>query len=584
MSIVKSNPLARRKSPSEIREVFEGYVEKVSADKGHRDYCAPAIQAIERHINDLKRKDVTFDISKGVDACRFMEKLKPHEGSWKEPTIVLADWQVFIICSIFSWYRTDEPNKRRFNEAYIEIPRKNGKSTLAAAIMLYTLCLSEDASPVCLCAATTGDQAERVFNPAKFMAATNAGLSKRFNLEILQTMIRCRLNNGIMRTVNSRSRSQEGHNPSVVCFDELHAHESPEMYNVLKFGAGQRDNHLFLSITTAGNDIHSICFDIRKAVTGILNETFELDHMFGIIFTLDKNDDPHDMKVWAKSNPMLHSPSDISPRLTEALSKFDKESIINPSNEEEYIRKRHNIWIENADAYFNAKAFSAHPCVIGDFPDEDYLNDLPSAVGFDLSSRTDLTAIACAWRDIDHEDGDIIWLKTYFWLPEEAYNLARLDARQPWAMWRKRKYLSVMPGEMIDYDELLKFFYRLTERYTLPNVVFDPWNSYHLVHNLSQNGFITHNFNQSIKNYNEPMKEWKKRIFDGSLRHPKNEIMDWCVGNVVPRYDSNMNVAPDKKNCHGKIDGAVAGLMATAVLDSDQVYNTSVDNLIRVCR
>ena len=564
--------------------LFNGYCEKVSQDTDHKKYCRLTCLAVTRHIKDHKKLEDThhFDIRHGIKVCLFLEKLKHLEGSWEAQTLRLMDWQVFIICCIFGWYEKDT-NLRRFNDVYIEVPRKNGKSALTAGIALYMLCFAEESSPLILCAATTGDQALKVFKPARHMAATNPALQKKFQLEILETRIRNKENNGLIQTVNSKSASQEGHNPSFVSFDELHAHPSSALYDVLRMGEGMRDNPLFWTITTAGMDTDGVCFQERETAISILEGSYKIESRFGMIFTLDQSEKPDDPSdnifdptVWPKANPVLHAQNQlVSSRMIRTLKNFADSASVNETLQAEFMRKRLNIWVDEDIKYFNTRDFASEPNLIKEWPDPEYFYDLPCSMGLDLAARKDLTALCIMW--IDKEN--VLWAQWDFWLPRKAFKKYALDKRQPWVYWRDKGFLNVLPGETTDYRIIYKRIEELEKVYNVRDIAFDSHDANQLVHDLSNAGFNTIEFMQSTGNYNAPMKSWVKRIADGTLKHPLNEVMNWNISNVIARNDVNMNEAPDRKNSKGKIDGVCAGLMATAVLETEE--NISIEELDR---
>ena len=568
--------------------MFRDYLRKVSKDKDHKKYCRLTSLAVNRHISDLKRLKSShhFDIRYGIKVCLFLEKLKHLEGAWEARTLRLMDWQVFIICCVFGWYEK-QTGLRRFNDVYIEIPRKNGKSALTAGIALYMLCFAEESSPLVLCAATTGDQALKVFKPARHMAATNSALQRRFQLEILETRIRNRENDGVMQAVNSRSASQEGHNPSFVSFDELHAHPSSALYDVLRMGEGMRDNPLFWTITTAGMDTDGICYQERETTISILEGLYEMESRFGIIYTLDQSDKPgepsdfiFDPKAWPKANPVLHAKNQlVSTRMIRTLKNFADTASINEKMRAEFMRKRLNIWVDEDIKYFNAKDFSSPPNPVKDWPDKDYFLKIPCAIGLDLAAKKDLTSLAICWLD----NNNVLWGEWHFWLPKETFKKYALDKRQPWIYWRDKGFINITQGKTIDYRIIYKKIKELEDVYNVNDIAFDSWNANQVIHDLSHAGFNTIEFRQSTANYNAPMKSWIKRIADGTLRHPLNEVMNWNIQNVIARTDINMNEAPDRKNSKGKIDGVCAGLMATAVLETEENINIEdIDQFVRV--
>ena len=335
-----------------------------------------------------------------------------------------------------------------------------------------------------------------------------------------------------------------------------------------------RDNPLFWTITTAGSDTAGVCYDERELTRGVLEGLYTMESRFGMIFTVDRNDkdegdedDPFDPKVWKKANPVLHSDGLlVQDRMVRTMHRFAESAKLNEKLRAEFMRKRLNIWIDEDIKYFNAREFAAEPNMTTKWPDADFFANKPCAIGMDLAAKKDLTALAIMWLDGEE---DVIWGQWHFWLPHEAFKGYAMDKKQPWEMWRDKKYLNVTPGRTIDYAVVYKKIKELAKVYNVSDIAFDSWNANQVTHDLTDDGYNTIEFRQSTANYNSAMKSWVKRISDGTLKHPRNELLNWNVHNVIARTDINMNEAPNRKDSTGKIDGVCAGLMATAVLENE---------------
>lgn len=265
--------------------------------------------AARRHLDDLKRSKTdpawpfVFDPWHAGDPCDFAEKLPHIEGKWATPTITLEPWQVFVLCCVFGWRRRSDGG-RRFSKVYLEVARKNAKSTLAAIVTLYCLCCEGEPAPYVFIGATTGAQAQKVFHPARMMAMRTPDLCEAFGLQVWAKSI-TEASGGYVQTINSKGSTQDGHNPHLTVLDELHAHVDRALYDVIDSAFGARLNPLLWVITTAGFNTLGVCYELRMFLVKVLEGVVVADHVFGAIFTLDDSDDPFDPRVWVKSNPNL---------------------------------------------------------------------------------------------------------------------------------------------------------------------------------------------------------------------------------------------------------------------------------------
>ncbi len=246
--------------------------------------------ACKRHLDDLGKLTFGdwpyyFDRWHGDDICDFIEKLPHVEGTWVTPTLFLEPPQVFMLVCIFGWRKED--GNRRFTTVHIEVARKAAKSTITAGVALYCLCCEGEVGPQIIIGATTGEQAGKVFNPARHMVDKTPELREAFELEAFARAVTCRMNNGSIQPINAKGKTQDGWNPHVGILDELHAHKDRTLYDVIKSAFGARKNPLFWIITTAGFDTNGVCYEHRSTAVKMLEGAVRLDHLFAAIFTLD---------------------------------------------------------------------------------------------------------------------------------------------------------------------------------------------------------------------------------------------------------------------------------------------------------
>ena len=324
------------------------YARTAARDKKGRKHCIFVRLAAERHLRDLKRKawEYRFDSWHANDVCDFIEKLPHVEGAWETPTLRLEPAQIFLLAVVFGWRRKAD-GLRRFSMVYIEMARKGAKSTLTAGVSLYCACCENEPGPLVLIGATTGDQAKKVFNPARLMVKKTAALREAFGVAAWARSITVD-GGGAIQTINSKSSTQDGHNPHLGILDELHAHKDRGLFDVIRSAFGARSNPLMWMITTAGFNTHGVCYEQRSMTVKVLEQSVEAEHWFGIIFTIDEDDDPFDEKVWQKANPLMP----VTPSLAE-MRGYAIEAKASPGAEGEFKTKRLNQWMGAASAWLN---------------------------------------------------------------------------------------------------------------------------------------------------------------------------------------------------------------------------------------
>lgn len=531
------------------------------ADRKGVSHCKLARQAARRHLDDLKRSErdpdylFRFDPWHANDVCDFAEKMPHVEGTWDTPTITLEPVQVFILAVAFGWRRKAD-GLRRFTSVYIEMARKGAKSTLTAVVSLYCLTCENEVGPQILIGASTGDQAKKVFNPAKAMADKTAEFREAFGVETWARSITCTESGGYIQPVNAKSSTQDGHNPHVGILDELHAHKDRGLYDVIKSAFGSRKNPLLWVITTAGYNVDGVCYEQRKLVAKILEGTVEADHYFGIIFTLDEGDDPLDASKWVKANPMLG----VTPTLA-SMETYATEAAASPETMGEFKTKRLNVWTTAKGAWLNMELWKR---CNGDVSPEDFI-DAPCWAGLDLASTSDVSAFVLVWLI----DGRLKVLPR-LWLPEDVIDERTRKANVPYRTWHDQGLMLSTPGNVTDYEFIEHDITRLMDQYNVQQIGFDPWNATALVNRLMENGAPMVQVRQGAKTFNPPMKALERHLRAGTLDHGGHPVLSWMASNVVARRDPNDNMAPDRKNSQEKIDGIVAMLMGMGLQMLDQ--------------
>lgn len=544
------------------------YAEAAIADKKQSKFCKYVRLAAKRFVSDLqKQKTINFpyyyDQNEAARACEFFSLLPHVEGSWDSPTVVLEDWQVFIICNIFGWRRVSD-GRRRFDTVYIEVPRKNGKSFFASGIALFCLCMEGEKGPQIKCAATTGDQARIVFDVAKAMVNALPKLRAAFDVQAFKDTIACYKSGGNIKPINAKASTQDGLNPHCSILDELHAHKTRDLFDVLKSARGARKNPLSLYITTAGYNTLGVCYEQHKFLKKILEAVITADHYFGVIFTIDERDDPLDENVWQKANPNWRVINQTE------LKNYAIEARNSPEMMAEFKTKRLNVWTTAKNGHINIIKWQKCDAAV----DLESLKSVPCWGGFDLASTSDLTALALIWK---HEERVKCFLK--FWLPEEVIEGRSEKNGIPYKHWADLGLITATPGAVTDYQFIEEEIYSLMNEFKIKCFAYDPWNSRDLVNRLMQKNVPLIEFRQGPASFNNPMREIDRLYIGKTLDHGGNPVLTWNASNLITRKDANGNLAPDKKNSSEKIDGYVALAMACGIMMAnvgDQLEGESV--------
>lgn len=515
--------------------------------------------AARRFFSDLKRAHKPeppfhWSAQHAFDACAFIEKLPHVEGTWEHRTIRLIPAQCFFLVQLFGFRRLD--GARRYSSALWSVARKNAKSSLAAAILLYVLCRENEMGPQILAAATTGDQARIVWGIARRMVEATPGMMERFDLEIFQRAIVRHEMGGSFRPINAKASTQDGLNPSALCFDELHAHKTRDLYDVLRSAAGARRNPLFLYTTTEGYENAGPWSEVREFAKQVLRRVLDADHFLAIMYGLDDSDDDFDESKWCKANPLLG----ISVSF-DKMREYAKEAKQQPGSLSEFRIKRLNRQASVAEGFIDLLRWRrcGEPVLL------DEMVGAACYAGLDLASTRDM----CAWRMLWHKDGKW-WTWGRYWVPENAVATRNERGTVPYKAWVENGFLTVTPGDVTDYAFIRQQIMTDWLRFEPRRVGFDPWNATQLALELMQAGVPMEKFVQGTRSFTGAMSALERAYIPGDLHHGGDPILQWNAANMVVRYDVNRNRAPDRKRSADKIDGLVALLMAFGLAEADE--------------
>ncbi|MBA0361010.1 terminase large subunit [Stenotrophomonas maltophilia] len=537
-------------------DVAIGYAKAAAADRGGR-FGRLIKLAAKRFLDDLKRakkKGAPFSFSRdhANHACSWIELLPHVEGKWETPEIRLHPSHVWFVVQLFGFRKTD--GTRRFTSALFAVARKNAKSTLSAAILLYCECCEEEEGAQVISAATTGSQARIIFNVAKRMAEKKADLREAYGLECWANAISRVETGATFKPINAKASTQDGLNPSHVGLDEIHAHKTPDLLNVLQSAAGARRNPLWLFTTTEGYANPGPWSEIRQFATQLLEGVFgdAADHFLAIFFAVDKDDGDFDEKAWHKANPLM----DVNPHLLAAIRKESIEAKAMPSKLAEFQIKRLNRPAAAANGFILLPKWNACHGVV----DLDALKDVPCWGGLDLASTRDLASLRLVWR---LDDKIITWGRR--WVPESAVAQRTERGTVPYAGWVAAGLLEQTEGEVTDYAVIEQAVLDVHERFNLQSLAFDRWNATEMVSRLVAEEVPLVEFIQGTKSYHPAMVELERAYIGKRLVHDGDPVLAWCAANLVARKDVNLNMAPDKRRSADKIDDITALLMAIGV-------------------
>lgn len=522
------------------------YAQRVIA--GEIVACKLTRLACERFINDLAREDWQwrFDPEQAARACIFIEHLPHIKGQWARQRlkITLGDWQVFVVCNLFGWV-DKETGRRRFLTCYLEVARKNAKSTLAAGIALYMLAADGEPGAEVYSAATTGDQARIVFDVARQMVLREPALV-RGGIDPQRHGLYMPSDARKFEPLNAEGSTLDGLNPHCTIIDELHAHKRRDVYDVLDTARGARDQSLLASITTAGSDRAGICYEQRTYVVKVLQGVFEDERYFGVIYTLDDDDDWTDPAVWPKSNPNYG----VSV-LEEDFERSAREAMNKPSAQNNFLTKRLNVWVNADSAWMDMRAWDkcGNPELrIEDFEGEECI------AAFDLASKVDIAAKIRLFR----REKKYFVFGSYY-LPEHAVDDGRNSQYTGWARMGK---LIVTDGNVVDYDRIETDLQDDVGRFQVREAAYDPFQAMQFSQRMQTEGVLMVEMRPTVLNFSEPMKELEKLVLEGNLEHDGDPVLAWMVSNVVCHRDQKDNIYPRKEREENKIDGVVALIMA----------------------
>jgi phage terminase large subunit-like protein len=527
--------------------------------------------ACKRHLDDLeaaktKKSKFVFDVDAAEKVCVFIELLPHTKGKWarKKELIVLQPWQKFIFCVLFGW-KLRKNGRRRFRKAYIAVPRKNGKSIIAAGVALYMLAADDEFGAEVYAGATTEKQAWEVFRPAKQMMERTPELTEYIGAEVWAKSIL--IPNDGSRLEPVIGKPGDGASPSCAIVDEFHEHDSSDLVDTMETGMGAREQPLLLEITTAGYNIAGPCYDQEVDAKKVLEGALDEDELFAIVYTIDEEDDWADPKSLRKANPNIGVSVD-----EDFLLAQQRGAIQSATKQTRFKTKYLNIWCAAKTAWLNILGWNK--CADRTLRREQFAG-VDNWKALDLASKSDICADVDVFKKrIDGKDH--YYLFGRYHLPEDAIE-ENPKSRNTYQKWVIEGFLEQHEGAEIDFAIIRDSVIEDMNTQAPKEIVFDPWRAAQLAQELMKEGATAIEFRQTVQNMSLPMKELESAVRAGRLHHDGNPVLTWMISNVVAKLDAKDNIYPRKEKPENKIDGAVAAIMAIARAmaagDSGSVYD-----------
>ncbi|UJA31357.1 terminase large subunit [Clostridium sporogenes] len=491
-----------------------------------------------------------YDEAKAQHAVDFINCLKHTKGRWRGVSFELLPWQDKIIRDI---YGNIKPNGyRQYNTAYIEIPKKNGKSELAAAVALYMTCGDNEWGAEVYGCASDRQQASIVFDVAVEMVEQCPALKKRIKPIMSVKRLVYKPTNSFYQVLSAEAYTKHGLNVHSVIFDELHAQPNRELFDVMTKGSGDaRTQPLFFLITTAGTDRNSICFEQHQKAMDII-EGRKIDSTFyPVIYGIKDEEDWALEENWYKANPSLGHTIDIE-KVRNAFNSAKE----NPAEENIFRQLRLNQWVKQSTRWMPMDKWDECDFNI----DIDLLKGRECYGGLDLSSTTDITAFVLVFPPRNDTEKYIIL--PFFWIPEDNLKLRVRRDHVPYDVWEKQGFIKTTEGNVVHYGFIETFIEELGTKYNIKEIAFDRWGAVQMVQNLEGMGFTVVPFGQGYKDMSPPSKELMKLTLEERIAHGGNLVLRWMMDNIFIKQDPAGNIKPDKEKSTEKIDGAVALIMA----------------------
>jgi phage terminase large subunit-like protein len=529
------------------------YIDDIKSEKVQA--CTHVKNAVKRYETD-RANGWRFSDTLAEHAVEFIENLVHTTGDYAGRNFTLEPWQAFIVYNIFGFLNED--GSRRFTRAYVEVPRKNGKSTFSSALMLYGLIADDEPAAQVYSAATKLDQAMMVFGESVRVCQNLPWLNEELTVNNSVNNRRILYGQSLYKPLEWNPNKQDGLNTHFACIDEYHAHPNDELYNVIRNSMGARRQPLLFTITTAGFNREAPCYKHRQYCANVLSGAIKDDALFSVIYTLDEGDDWTDASVWQKANPnwgVSVYPRQLQQALTEAKEFVHKEV--------EFKTKLLNVWTDTAQTWISDSVWA-------ECENPQAVEGEPCYGGLDLASTGDFCAFTLYFPTLNA-------VKTWYWLPEEAVNKRKDAAGTSIKQWASDGFIEVTEGNVTDYNFIKARIIQLAEEYDIKDIAYDRFNASQLVIELQNEGLQMYPFGQGFVSMSAPTKELERLVKERTLNHDGNPVTRWMLSNILLTQDPAGNIKINKAKSGDKVDGPVSIVMAlgTAMQDATKENNSN---------
>lgn len=490
-----------------------------------------------------------FDPRAALHVDEFLRVYCRHsKGQWAGQPFELLDWQwADVVAPLFGWKRAD--GSRRYRRAYVEIPKKNGKSALLSGLGLYLLTADGEPGAEVYSAAADRNQAGIIYGEAANMVEASPALAAKLDVRRSTKRINYPANRSWFQALSAEAYTKEGLNIHALLFDELHAQPTRELWDALEYGGAARRQPLIIAITTAGYDRSSICWEQHEYAQAVIEGRTYDPAYFGYIRAADDDDDWTDPEVWAKANPSLGVTITL-----DGLAEDCRRAQESPSKQNAFRRYRLNQWTQQDVRWLQMDRWDA--CAEVDFSD---LEGRPCFGGLDLASTVDLAAFVLVFPPED--EGEPWACLPWFWAPEDCVDRRERQNRVRYRPWVQQGHIKLTSGEVIDFDRIRADVNALGGVYEIRQIAIDPWNATQLATQLEGDGFELRKFVQGFRSFTGPTRHVESLVISGKLAHGANPVLRWMAGNVAVSMDAAGNLKPAKDKSSEKIDGIVALIM-----------------------
>ena len=499
-----------------------------------------------------------FDKEAADRATSFIEKFITHtKGELAGQPLILEKWQREIVEKIFGW-KNKKTNLRQYRTAFIMLGRKNGKTTMVAAILLYLLFASQEKGAELYAAAGDRNQSGIIHEIAKQMILNNPELYAR--AKILRNSIVNESKGNYFQAISSDSKTKHGFNAYGVAYDEIHTAPNRDLWDTLQTSTGSRREPLVIAITTAGYDKQSICFELYSYAKKVLNNSISDDSFLPILYEAEMDDDITLESTWKKANPNYG----VSLR-KEYMQRESKKAIDVPSYMNSFRRLHLSQWTENEIKWMGDKEWMECKGELGD------LNGMECWGGLDLATSRDITAFVLLFR-VDN----IFKIKPYFFVPRDNAKARSDRDGVDYMSWISQGYIIATEGNVTDYSFVRKKINELSKKYRIQSIAYDRWNASQITIDLMSDGANMSPLGQGFASLSAPTKMMETLILSKEIQHDGNPVLRWMIGNVQLEVDAADNHKPSKKKSKEKIDGVVACICALAEYMSEEKEGDSV--------